>query len=265
MLILLPPSEGKTRPGAGAPLDLGALSFPELAAARREVMAALGSVSSREDALSTLAVGASLEPEVRANVALPVAPAAPAHAVYSGVLFDALGYATLTPTQRRKAAQSVVVMSGLWGAVSFGDPIPAYRLSMGVDLPGVGKLASWWRPRLTPALDARAGDNLVIDCRSSTYAAAYKAPARTTVAVDVVQERGGVRKVVSHFAKHTRGQLVRHLLGLRGEGPRSATELLAAARRVWPTTELVPAGKNKPARLIIVLPEDHSFATSSTS
>ncbi|RKW69737.1 YaaA family protein [Galactobacter caseinivorans] len=265
MLILLPPSEGKTRPQAGSPVDLESLTFPELAQHREHIMRALSEVSAQPDAMTSLAVGASLEPEVRANVDLHQAAVAPAHSIYSGVLYDALGFGSLTPTQRRKAAQSVVVMSGLWGAVGFGDPIPAYRLSMGVDLPGVGKLAGWWRPRLKEALDQRAAGQLVIDCRSSTYAAAYKAPAESTVAVDVVQERGGTRKVVSHFAKHTRGQLVRHLLGLRGPGPRSATELLSSAQTVWPTTELVPASKNKPARLIIVLPEDHSFATSSTS
>lgn len=228
-------------------------------------MDALSATSAHPDAMATLAVGASLEPEVRANVSVQRAPTAPAHSIYSGVLYDALSFDSLTSTQRHKASHSVVVMSGLWGAVGFADRIPAYRLSMGVDLPSVGKLAGWWRPRLKEALDQRAKDELIIDCRSSTYAAAYKAPAASTVAVDVVQERGGTRKVVSHFAKHTRGQLVRHLLSLRGHGPRSAQELLQAARLVWPTTELVPASKTKPARLIIVLPEDHSFATSSTS
>ena len=41
MLILLPPSEGKTPPPRGRPLDLGTLSHPELGPTRERVLAAL--------------------------------------------------------------------------------------------------------------------------------------------------------------------------------------------------------------------------------
>lgn len=265
MLILLPPSEGKTRPEAGAPVGADTLSFPSLNEARRRVVASLRQASSREDAREILHVGASLADDVAANTELTTAPAAAAHEVYSGVLYDALGYSSLSPAQREAADANVVVVSALWGAVGFGDRIPAYRLSMGVALPGLGKLAPFWREHLAPVLDERAGDELVVDARSSTYAAAYKAPVATTVAVDVVQERGGTRKVVSHFAKHTRGELVRHLLRRRGAAPKDAKELLAATRKRWPATELTPATRSRPARLTVVLPEDHGFTSRTTT
>ena len=42
MLIVLPPSEGKTAPAGGAPVDLGALAYAdELTAKRERVLAAL--------------------------------------------------------------------------------------------------------------------------------------------------------------------------------------------------------------------------------
>ena len=41
MLVLLPPSEGKTPPRRGRPVDLAALSHPELTAAREAVLRAL--------------------------------------------------------------------------------------------------------------------------------------------------------------------------------------------------------------------------------
>ncbi len=41
MLILLPPSEGKTAPRRGNRLDLDRLSFPGLTHARREMLDAL--------------------------------------------------------------------------------------------------------------------------------------------------------------------------------------------------------------------------------
>jgi uncharacterized protein len=42
MLVLLPPSEGKTAPAAGAPVDLAALAFAaELTEPRRKLLGAL--------------------------------------------------------------------------------------------------------------------------------------------------------------------------------------------------------------------------------
>ncbi|MBP2414168.1 cytoplasmic iron level regulating protein YaaA (DUF328/UPF0246 family) [Arthrobacter stackebrandtii] len=252
MLILLPPSEGKTPAGAGVPVDLAALSFPELTDARQEVAEALALVSGREDALAKLGVGASLVHEVSRNTRLAHEPAAPAHSIYTGVLFDALGYQSLTPAQRRKADSAVVVVSGLWGAVGFADSIPAYRLSMSVGLPGLGKLASYWKPKLAAAVAGHAEGHLLVDCRSSSYAAAWVPDPARTVSVNVFTERDGVRKVVSHFAKHTRGELARHLIVRRGKAPETPAQLAKAAAEKW-TVELVPGTARKAHSLNIIL------------
>ncbi len=206
MLILLPPSEGKTPATRGDAVDPASLSFPGLNSYRAKVLEALGTVSAHEDALTLLGVGASLTADVERNTRLHAEPAAPAHQVYSGVLYDALGYRSLTPVQRKKADESVLVISALWGAIRFADRVPAYRLSMGTALPDVGRLASFWKPQLTEALAATTAGELLVDCRSSTYAAAWAPPPEQTVAVNVFSEVNGVRKVVSHFAKtHPRG------------------------------------------------------------
>lgn len=255
MLILLPPSEGKSSAVKGRPLNLASLAFPELTDARSEVLDSLAKVSEHDDALATLGVGPSLAGEVRRNTGLRQAPAAPAHAVYTGVLYDALGYRTLTSAQKHKADAAVVVVSALWGAIGFADHIPAYRLSMSVGLPGIGKLAAFWRDRLKTAMNDRAAGSLVIDCRSSSYASAWVGPVGRTVAVNVLQERGGKRSVVSHFAKHTRGELARHLFIRRGKQPRTPEELLRAAQERW-ISELVQATGRKAAQLNIILVQD---------
>jgi cytoplasmic iron level regulating protein YaaA (DUF328/UPF0246 family) len=252
VLILLPPSEGKTPAGAGAPVDLEQLHFPELTESRQQVAEALAAVSAQEDALTYLGVGASLSHEVLRNTRLAHEPAAPAHSIYTGVLYDALGYRTMTPTQRRKADAAVVVVSGLWGAVAFADSIPAYRLSMSVGLPGLGKLASYWKPRLGAALAGYSDGHLLVDCRSSTYSAAWGPDPERTVSVNVFTERDGTRKVVSHFAKHTRGELARHLLTRRGNAPESPAQLATAAGEKW-RVELVPGTARKPHTLNIIL------------
>jgi uncharacterized protein len=253
VLILLPPSEGKTPAVRGSAVDWHSLGFPELNPYRAKVLESLGTVSAHEDALALLGVGTSLRDDVERNTRLHAEPAAPAHRIYSGVLYDALGYQSLTPGQRRKAEESVLVISALWGAIRFGDSVPAYRLSMGTALPDVGRLAPFWKPLLAETLGAMAEGHLLVDCRSSTYAAAWAPPPGRTVAVNVFTETGGVRKVVSHFAKHTRGELARHLLVRRGKAPGTPEQLLKAAREKW-EAELVPGSERKPHSLNIILP-----------
>lgn len=257
VLILLPPSEGKTPAKSGHPVDTQQLHFPELAEPRHQVLRALSHTSSQPDALAQLSVGASLHAEVQRNVRLLNEPAAPAHTIYSGVLYDALGYKNMTPSQKRKADECILVISGLWGAVTFSDSIPAYRLSMSVGLPEIGKLASFWKPKLTAALTEYSRDHLKVDCRSSTYAAAWAPDPETTVTVNVFSERDGVRKVVSHFAKHTRGEVARHLLTRRGKAPESPQELLRAASEKW-RAELVLGTARKAHALNVILDADGS-------
>ncbi len=253
MLILLPPSEGKTPAPGGDAVDWTSLSFPALNTYRAKVLEALGTVSAHVDALALLGVGASLRADVERNTRLHDEPAAPAHQVYSGVLYDALGYDSLTAVQRRKAEDSVLVISALWGAIRFADRVPAYRLSMGTALPDVGRLASFWKPQLNDALLSATAGELLVDCRSSTYAAAWTPPPAQTVAVNVFTEVDGVRKVVSHFAKHTRGELARHLLTRRGKAPGTPVQLQKAAAEKW-SAELVGGTARKPHTLNIILP-----------
>jgi uncharacterized protein len=253
VLILLPPSEGKTPATRGDAMDWTSLSFPDLNPCRAKVLEALGTVSAHEDALALLGVGASLQSDVERNTRLHAEPAAPAHQVYSGVLYDALGYKSMTAPQRRKADESVLVISALWGAIRFADSVPAYRLSMSTSLPDVGRLASFWKPQLTDALAGAVSGQLLVDCRSSTYAAAWTPPAVSTVTVNVFTEVNGVRKVVSHFAKHTRGELARHLLTRRGKAPETPAQLHKAAGEKW-NAELVPGTGRKAHALNIILP-----------
>jgi cytoplasmic iron level regulating protein YaaA (DUF328/UPF0246 family) len=123
---------------------------------------------------------------------------------------------------------------------------------MGTSLPDVGRLASFWKPQISAALAAASEGELLVDCRSSTYSAAWAPPPAQTVAVNVFTEVNGVRKVVSHFAKHTRGELARHLLTRRGAAPRNPAQLLKAAREKW-EAELVEGTSRKAHALNIIL------------
>lgn len=259
MLVLLPPSEGKTpAPATAPPLDLAALSHAGLTPVREKVLDALVAASARPDACDVLGVSPGLADEVARNVGLRTAPAARASQVYTGVLYGAAGLDALTPTARARAVASVRVVSALWGVLTVDDAVPAYRLSMGTDLPGIGPLAAAWRGPLGVELEAEADGRLVVDCRSATYRAAWAPPTGADwVDVRVLREVDGRRSVVSHHAKHTRGVLTRHLVTRRGREPRDADELAHAASALVGdallAVELAPAPRRGARTLSLVV------------
>jgi cytoplasmic iron level regulating protein YaaA (DUF328/UPF0246 family) len=199
-LILLPPSETKWAPARGKPIDLASLSFPVLTPLRERLL----------------------------DADLRHAPTTTAGRLYTGVLYAALDIASLPA----RAASNLVIISAQFGALRPGDRVPAYRRELD---------AAYWRDGLRDALGEAAAGRLIVDCRSATYVAAWR-PSRESatarVQVAVVEERDGVRRVVSHMAKKTRGEVARHLL-VSGARPRTPVELADAVADVL-TCELAP-------------------------
>ncbi|WP_229053390.1 YaaA family protein [Aeromicrobium sp. Leaf350] len=233
MLVLLPPSEGKTPPEEGPALDLETLSFPRLNPVRDQLARALVKLASGKAARAAevLGLGPTQSDAIEADARLWELPCAPAADVYTGVLFGELDLATLDPTARARASATVAVASALFGVLRIDDPIPAYRLSGNVSLPRLGPVASRWRHKLPAELTAATDGGLLVDLRSGTYVGLGKpepAIADRTVTVRVLHEADGVRKVVSHFNKATKGQLVRALLQ-SGVEPTGVDELV----EVW--------------------------------
>ncbi|UNS96797.1 peroxide stress protein YaaA [Streptomyces tubbatahanensis] len=253
MLVLLPPSEGKAEGGQEGPLELASLSLPALTPARETVLEELVALcrADEEKAREVLGLSEGLRGEIAKNAGLFTAPTRPAGELYTGVLYDALDLGGLSAAAARRAARSLLVFSALWGAVGTGDRIPSYRLSGGVKLPGTGPLGRYWRGPLESALPQAAGEGLVLDLRSSAYAAMWKPKgdtARRTATVRVLQSKtvDGVEKrsVVSHFNKATKGRLVRALLE-EGAEPRTPQELADALRDLGYVVE-GPQGEPRP-------------------
>ena len=255
MLILLPPSEGKSAAHDGAPVDPSALSFPTLSATREAVLSALidmcrGDV---DGAATTLGLGPTQRGEVGANTLLRTEPCAPAIEVYTGVLYEALDYTALTAAGRRRADEQVAIASALWGLVRPSDLIPAYRLSAGTTLPGLGTLTRAWRDPVSSAL--AAVDGLIVDLRSGGYVALGPVPASAaerTVTVRVLQELNGRRTIVSHFNKATKGRMVHALLASR-RTPRTPTAFVQALDALGFRVESEPAGPGQPASVDVIV------------
>jgi cytoplasmic iron level regulating protein YaaA (DUF328/UPF0246 family) len=269
VLVLLPPSEGKAPSGRGAPLKPESLSLPGLAEARQAVLDELvelcaGYSEDDEKARVVLGLSEGLRGEVAKNAELRTAGARPAGAIYTGVLYDALDLASLDAAAKRRAARSLLVFSGLWGAVRVTDRIPSYRCSMGVKLPGLGALSAYWRTPMASVMPEAAGDGLVLDLRSSAYASAWQPKgevAGRTASVRVLHSQlvDGVEKrsVVSHFNKATKGRIVRSLL-MAGASPKGPAELVEALRDLGYVVEAQAPGRaGKAWALDVIVTEIH--------
>ena len=154
------------------------------------------------------------------------------------------------------AARRVAVVSSLFGLVRPGDRIPSCRLSGDVSLPGLGPVASVWRDALGPAVEEALGRGLLVDLRSTAYAAFWRPDGDLSprvATVRVLHDDGRTRKVVSHFNKATKGRIVRDLME-DGAAPRTPAALAdALADRGW----TVEVGEPTPrgTRLDVVVTE----------
>jgi uncharacterized protein len=254
VLVLLPPSEGKAAGGEGPPVGRRpVLSTPTLAHSRNDLLDALRRAA-REDP-AALARGLRLPAGVAvaalaADARARTAPTRPALDRYTGVVYQALDVASLTPAARRRAEGLVLVSSGLWGIVRGGDLVPDYRVPASGTVPGLGGVTAHWRAPLAAAMPLVVGDHAVLDLRSTDYSGMWRPTgelAERVVAVRVIAERGaGARRttsVVSFHAKTVKGLVVRHLVTTRRRHTDPMAALCDAAAALDLRLELPSPGR----------------------
>lgn len=243
LLLLLPPSEAKREGGDGRRWTPGSGTFGRrLGGPRRQVADALAGIDGGDARLLGVG-GAALDRARAANRRVLRCPTMPAHLRYSGVVWEHLDAATVPDRS------PIVVVSALAGVLGAQDPAPDYKLKMSASLPGLGRLATWWRPAVTAAVAPRARGAFVVDLLPLEHRAAW-GPSLTGrvngVTVSFV-ERGGGGRAVGHFAKAAKGRLARHLLLAHAAGD-SVPDALASW--VDDVLELVvtPIGRDVAAR-----------------
>lgn len=188
MLILLPPSEGKNQPISKANVNIAKLVFPkELLVTRSRLL----------------------------TKSLATSPVAKAMDVYSGTLYQSLDWGSLSTAAKARSEKSLLIISAVFGVVRPNDLIPNYKAKI---------KSSDWKVALKSALDG-LDPELVIDCRSSTYAGVWQSPPAKTVAVRVFKKEKGKISVITHLSKKYRGELTRVLLKT-SKPPNTPAELL---------------------------------------
>ena len=198
-VILIPPSEGKAPGGDGPAWAAGQMVDQALDRHRRAVLRAARAVGATPKRSGTR----------------------PAMERYTGVLYQELDWGALPAPARRRGERQVRTVSGLWGLVAPTDPLPPYKLKMSAALPDLGRLSTWWRPRLVGALAPLVDGAVVWDLLPNEHSAAVDwaalAPARRVT----VRFLDGQGRTVSHWNKLLKGSLVRWILTERPAGPES--------------------------------------------
>ncbi|MSV67220.1 MAG: peroxide stress protein YaaA, partial [Actinobacteria bacterium] len=162
--ILLPPSEGKAEGGLTTKpwRETSGAFGKQLSAQRTELVQRLVTLKGGDEKLLGVK-GVHLGRARAANAHLKGAPSLPAFERYTGVVWDHLDLSTLTAPQRTRALRSIVVISGLLGAVRADDPTPDYRLKMGARMAPMGLVSRYWHDHLSAVLNKAFAGSTVID------------------------------------------------------------------------------------------------------
>ena len=256
-MFLLPPSETKNDATGKAKLNLKTLSFPELTKSRTLALESLVTLceSSPTKARTVLGLSQKQDFERERNIKLKTAAAGPAWKVYSGVLFDALNPGALSTAALKKLSKHFYVQSAMFGLISLGDVIPAYRLSADSKLPKIGSLSNIWAKPCTEIFENF--DELIVDLRSSQYANLAPLPksvADQVAVLKILQEMpSGPPKVVSHHNKATKGRIIRQLV-TSGSVPTTVDQLGKGIAKLKADVDLIkPKRAGQPMTVNVVV------------
>ena len=160
--------------------------------------------------------------------------------VYSGVLYQALGWASLSPAAKKRGEMAIAIISAKYGVVRPSQKIESYKAKIDNKV---------MRDSVAAVLDS-IKTGLIVDCRSSTYKTVWHSPVDTTVEIRVSTVVDGVRTVVTHMSKKTRGEITRWLLQSRSV-PKTPEDLYAIVSEKYPCA-LTPADGIEPWILEVI-------------
>ena len=208
MLILLPPSETKRSGGVGISIDKAAIIWAALDPARDQIIHSLSELCQDPPAaIKALGLGKKSAQEIELNLDLMKAPTMPALQRYSGVLFEALDYSSLSESALKRANENLFIQSALFGLLPAMEQIPNYRFSASAKLPGIS-LRMLWQSAHEAVWPRLIGE--ILDLRSKDYREINPIPSdKTHYIVEVFSSEG---KALNHFNKKAKGLFTRAAL-----------------------------------------------------
>jgi cytoplasmic iron level regulating protein YaaA (DUF328/UPF0246 family) len=141
--------------------------------------------------------------------------AKPAIHAFKGDVYTGMDASSLTEDELNFAQESLSILSGLYGLLRPFDLMQAYRLEMGTKFATKrGKnLYVFWGDKITEEINAREKDTLLNLASNEYFKAVNKKTLRANLITPVFKdEKNGVLKVISFFAKKARGMMARYII-----------------------------------------------------
>lgn len=141
--------------------------------------------------------------------------AKPAIHAFKGDVYTGMDASSLTEDELNFAQESLSILSGLYGLLRPLDLMQAYRLEMGTKFATKrGKnLYEFWGDKITEEINAREKDTLLNLASNEYFKAVNKKTLRANLITPVFKdEKNGVLKVISFFAKKARGMMARYII-----------------------------------------------------
>jgi len=152
--------------------------------------------------------------------------AKPALMAFKGDVYTGFDLETFKQADFQRAQKRLRILSGLYGVLRPLDLIQPYRLEMGTRLSTrrAKDLYGFWKPTVTKALNealGESGDDTLVNLASNEYFnAVNKKELNARIVTPVFKdEKNGVYKVISFFAKKARGAMSDFLIRNRVSKP----------------------------------------------
>ncbi|AXK49736.1 hypothetical protein CRU87_03435 [Aliarcobacter trophiarum LMG 25534] len=205
MKILFSPSETKNSGGDKKNFDKNSVIFPELFNKRLEILNSYNNflktatVSELEKLFGTKKY--DVIEKYKMNIFKN--PLLKAIQRYEGVAYDYLDYENLDESSKKYIDENVLIFSNLFGVIKASDQIPDYKLKQGETFENL-KIEKFYNESFSDILDKYLEDEDILDLRAGFYEKFYtiKKPYYTMKFI-----KDG--KVVSHFAKAYRGEILK--------------------------------------------------------
>lgn len=210
MKILFSPSETKIGGGDIKCIDKNSFIFPELFEKRLEILGKYNNYlkNASNNDLEKLFGTKKIEVIEKYKQDIFKSPIMKAIQRYEGVAYDYLNYNSLEVSAQKYIDENTLIFSNIFGVIKADDKIPDYKLKQGESFENL-KIDKFYSDNFSQTLDNYLLDEDILDLRAGFYEKFYtiKKPYLT---MKFIKEG----KVVSHFAKAYRGEILK-LLALK--------------------------------------------------
>lgn len=207
MKILFSPSETKKDGGEGEFLNKNSSIFPELYTKRLEILNSYNGFLKTASKEELEKLFGTKKEDILNKYRQDIFSQNTKKAIerYTGVAYDYLDYENLNEIEKDYIDENTLIFSNLFGVLKASDEIPDYKLKQGESFLGL-KIDKFYKDEFSSKLDEYLEDEDILDLRAGFYEKFYaiKKPYYTMKFI-----KGG--KVVSHFAKAYRGEVLKLL------------------------------------------------------